>query len=99
MMPRAPEAEALYEGYAQRGFEVLSLDGSPFPLGSTATNETTGISKTLWGRWKPLDSHRIKPCGSEAKQHKQRNISDNQQPSGDKRKHSTWDLDICINPV
>jgi hypothetical protein len=30
MMPRAPEAEALYEGYAQRGFEVLSLDGSPF---------------------------------------------------------------------
>ena len=53
MMPRAPEAEALYEGYAQRGFEVLSLDGSPVPLGSTATNETTGISKTLWGRWKP----------------------------------------------
>ena len=60
MMPRAPEAEALYEGYAQRGFEVLSLDGSPFPLGSTATNETTGISKTLWGRWKPLDSHRAR---------------------------------------
>jgi len=98
MMPRAPKAEALYEGYAQRGFEVLSLDG-PFPLGSTATNETTGISKTLWGRWKPLDSHRIKTCGSEAKQHKQKNTSDNQQPSGDKRKHSTWDLDICINPA
>jgi hypothetical protein len=47
MMPRAPEAEALYEGYAQKGFEVLSLDGSPVPLSSTATNETTGISKTL----------------------------------------------------
>jgi hypothetical protein len=59
MMPRAPEAEALYEGYAQRGFEVLSLDGSPVPLGSTATNETAGVSKTLWG-WKPLDSHRAR---------------------------------------
>jgi hypothetical protein len=44
----APEVEALYEGIAQKGFGVLSLDGSPFPLGSTATHETTGISKTLW---------------------------------------------------
>ena len=34
MMPRAPEAEALYEGIAQKGFGVpsLALDGSPFPL-------------------------------------------------------------------
>ncbi|MDT7895763.1 MAG: hypothetical protein RQ855_06115 [Desulfurococcales archaeon] len=48
MIPKAPETEALYEGYAQKGFGVLSLDGSPFPLGSTATHETTGISKTLW---------------------------------------------------
>jgi hypothetical protein len=37
----APETEALYEGYAQRGFGVSSIDGSPVPLGS------------LWGRWKP----------------------------------------------
>jgi hypothetical protein len=44
----APEVEALYEGIAQKGFGVLSLDGSPFPLGSTATHETSGISKTLW---------------------------------------------------
>jgi putative transposase len=28
--------EALYEGYAQKGFGDPSLDGSPFPLGSTA---------------------------------------------------------------
>jgi len=37
-MPRAPETEALYGGYAQKGFGVLSLalDGSPMPLGSTA---------------------------------------------------------------
>jgi len=44
----APETEALYEGSAQKGFGFLSLDGSPFPLGSTATHETSGISKTLW---------------------------------------------------
>jgi hypothetical protein len=49
MMPRAPEAEALYEGSAQKGFGVpsLALDGSPFPLGSTATHDPTGL-KTLW---------------------------------------------------
>jgi glutathione peroxidase-family protein len=31
MMLRAPETEALYEGYAQKGFGVLGIDGSPFP--------------------------------------------------------------------
>jgi hypothetical protein len=36
MMLRAPETEALYEGSAQKGFGFLSIDGSPFPLGSTA---------------------------------------------------------------
>ncbi len=30
MMPRASEAEALYEGIAQKGFGVPSLDGAPF---------------------------------------------------------------------
>jgi hypothetical protein len=47
MIPKAPETEALYEGYAQKGFGDPRVDGSPFPLGSTATHETTGISKTL----------------------------------------------------
>ena len=47
MMLRAPETEALDEGYAQKGFGDPSLDGSPIPLGSTATHETTGL-KTLW---------------------------------------------------
>jgi hypothetical protein len=47
MMLRAPETEALYEGSAQKGFGDPSLDGSPMPLGSTATHETTGL-KTLW---------------------------------------------------
>jgi hypothetical protein len=50
MMPRAPEAEALYEGYAQKGIGVSSIDGSPVPLGSTATYEPIGVSKTLWIR-------------------------------------------------
>jgi hypothetical protein len=48
MIPKAPETEALYEGYAQKGFGDPRVDGSPMPLGSTATHETTGISKTLW---------------------------------------------------
>ena len=39
--------EALYEGYAQKGFGVLSLDGSPFPLGSTATGEPIEIPRSL----------------------------------------------------
>jgi hypothetical protein len=79
MMLRAPETEALYEGSAQKGFGVSTLDGSPMPLGSTATYETAGVSKTLWGRWKSLDDHRAKdPVDQEAKQHKQININDNQ---------------------
>jgi hypothetical protein len=55
MMLRAPETEALHEGAAQKGFEALgiALDGSPFPLGSTATNEPIEIPRSLWGRWKP----------------------------------------------
>jgi len=52
----APEAEALYEGSAQKGFGVPSLDGSPMPLGSTATYEPIGISISPWGRWKSLDA-------------------------------------------
>jgi len=50
--------EALYEGSAQKGFGVPSLDGSPFPLGSTATSEPIEIPRSLWGRWKSLDNHR-----------------------------------------
>jgi putative transposase len=50
--------EALYEGYAQKGFGVSTLDGSPMPLGSTATSEPIEIPRSLWGRWKSLDNHR-----------------------------------------
>jgi IS605 OrfB family transposase len=48
--------EALYEGYAQKGFGVSSLDGSPVPLGSTATSEPIEIPRSLWGRWKSPDA-------------------------------------------
>jgi hypothetical protein len=88
MMLRAPETEALYEGSAQKGFGVssLALDGSPVPLGSTATSETTGVSKTLWGRWKSPDATGLKTLWIKRQNNpKQINISDNQQPSGDKR--------------
>jgi hypothetical protein len=54
----APETEALYEGIAQKGFGFLSIDGSPVPLGSTATSEPIEIPRSLWGRWKSLDDHR-----------------------------------------
>jgi nucleoside-diphosphate-sugar epimerase len=64
-----------------------TLDGSPIPLGSTATHEPIEIPRSLWGRWKSLDGHRIKnPVDQEAKQHKQKKINDNQCPSRDKRK-------------
>ena len=80
-MLRAPETEALYEGSAQKGFGVPSLDGSPVPLGSTATYETAGVSKTLWGRWKSLDDHRDAIASLWVKKQsntKQININDNQ---------------------
>jgi hypothetical protein len=75
--------EALYEGNAQKGFgfSIPALDGSPFPLGSTATHEPIGISKTLWGRWRSLDGHRDIITSLWIKRQsnpKQKNISDNQ---------------------
>jgi hypothetical protein len=81
MMLRALEAEALYEGYAQKGFEVSILDGSPMPLGSTATSEPIEIPRSLWGRWKSLDDHRDAIASLWIKKQsspKQMNINDNQ---------------------
>ena len=67
----SPETEALYGGYAQKSFGVSSIDGSPVPLGSTATHEPIEIPRSLWGRWKSLDNHRAKnPVDREAKQSK-----------------------------
>jgi hypothetical protein len=77
----APEAEALYEGSAQKGFGDPSLDGSPMPLGSTATHEPIEIPRSLWGRWKSLDNHRDAKASLWFKKQsnpKQMNINDNQ---------------------
>jgi hypothetical protein len=81
MMLRAPETEALYEGYAQKGFGDPSIDGSPIPLGSTATHEPIEIPRSLWGRWKSLDDHRDAIASLWSKKQsnpKQMNINDNQ---------------------
>jgi hypothetical protein len=77
----APETEALYEGSAQKGFGFLSIDGSPVPLGSTATHEPIEIPRSLWGRWKSLDDHRDAIASLWIKKQnnpKQININDNQ---------------------
>jgi hypothetical protein len=81
MMLRAPETEALYEGSAQKGFGDPSLDGSPIPLGSTATSEPIEIPRSLWGRWKSLDDHRDAIASLWVKKQsntKQINTNDNQ---------------------
>jgi IS605 OrfB family transposase len=73
--------EALYEGSAQKGFGVSILDGSPIPLGSTATSEPIEIPRSLWGRWKSLDDHRDAIASLWIKKQnnpKQININDNQ---------------------
>jgi hypothetical protein len=75
----APEAEALYEGYAQKGFGVSTLDGSPMPLGSTATHEPIEIPRSLWGRWKSLDATGLKTLWIKKQNNpKQININDHQ---------------------
>jgi len=81
----APEAEALYEGYAQKVFGDPSLDGSPFPLGSTATYEHIEIPRSLWERWGSPDAKGLKTLWIRKHSNlRQKNINDNQQPSGDK---------------
>jgi hypothetical protein len=86
MMPRAPETEALYEGSAQKGFGVSTLDGSPIPLGSTATSEPIEIPRSLWGRWKSPDATGLKTLWIKKQNNpKQININDHQCPSRDKR--------------
>jgi hypothetical protein len=67
MMLRAPDTEALYEGIAQKGFGVPSIDGSPVPLDSTA------LQRSLLGHiareveWGSPNATGSKPCGSRGK--------------------------------
>jgi len=53
MMLRAPETEALYEGYAPIEPRDPRVDGSTVPLGSTATGEPIEIPRSLWGGGSP----------------------------------------------
>ncbi len=78
--------EALYKGYAQKGFGVSS-DGGPVPLGSTATGEPVEIPRSLWGRWKSLDDHRDVIASLWVKKQnnsKQMNINDHRGTSGER---------------
>jgi hypothetical protein len=70
--------EAPYEGYAQKGFEFLSIDGSPMPLGSTATGKPIEIPRSLWGLGSPRCHRARNPVDQKAKQLKHKNINDNQ---------------------
>ncbi|MDT7889416.1 MAG: zinc ribbon domain-containing protein [Desulfurococcales archaeon] len=82
--------EALYEGSAQKGFGALgiALDGSTIPLSSTATHEPIEIPRSLWERWRSPDAAGLKTLWIKKQSNpKQKNINDNQQPSGDKRKN------------
>ncbi|MDT7889071.1 MAG: hypothetical protein RQ885_08870 [Desulfurococcales archaeon] len=55
----------------RRASRFLSLDGSLFPLGSTATSEPIEIPRSLWGRWGSPRCRRAKnPVDQEAKQSK-----------------------------
>jgi hypothetical protein len=58
MMPRAPETEALHGVYAPIEPRDPRVDGSPVPLGSTATNETIGL-ETLWVKKQSSTNKRI----------------------------------------
>jgi hypothetical protein len=67
MMPRDPETEALDGGSASIEPRDPRVDGSPVPLGSTATGEPIEIPRSLWGRWRSPDAAGSKPCGSRSK--------------------------------
>jgi hypothetical protein len=88
MMLRAPETEALDEGAAQKGFGDPSIDGSPFPLGSTATSEPIEIPRSLWGRWKPPmpQGYYYIPVDQEARQSKTSAIINNHRGTSSYRK-------------
>jgi hypothetical protein len=45
-----PETEALHEGTAPIEPRDPRVDGSPVPLGSTATYDPIEIPRSLWGR-------------------------------------------------
>jgi hypothetical protein len=63
---RAPEAEALYEGSAQKGFEVSSLDGNPFPRAQQAPMKPQR-SPGHCEKVEAPDATGLETCGSRSK--------------------------------
>jgi IS605 OrfB family transposase len=45
----------LGDGSSAPSLGGFTLDGSPIPLGSTATHDPTVVTRALWARWKSLD--------------------------------------------
>jgi putative transposase len=45
----------LGDGSSAPSLSGFTLDGSPMPLGSTATHDPTVVTRALWARWKSLD--------------------------------------------
>jgi hypothetical protein len=79
----APKTEALDGGSAPIEPRDPRVDRSPVPLGSTATNETTGVSKSLWGRWKSPDATGLKTLWIKKQNNpKQKNINNHRGTSG-----------------
>jgi hypothetical protein len=70
MMPRDPETEALDGGSASIEPRDPRVDGSPVPLGSTATGEPIEIPRSLWGGGSPPMPQDQNPVDQEAKQFK-----------------------------
>jgi len=51
-------------GAALQASRGQPLDGSPVPLGSTATHDPTLIAREVWARWKSLEEVSIQRCRS-----------------------------------
>ena len=80
--------EALYEGSAQKGWVFnLRPRWEPGAAGLNSAHEPIEIPRSLRGGGNPRCHRARNPVDQEIKQHKQMNINDNQQPSGDKRSY------------
>jgi hypothetical protein len=74
----SPEAEALDGGYAQKGFGVSSIDGSPFPRAQQPLMKPQRY-QDLFGGWRSLDAAELETLWLKRQSNPKRiNISDNQ---------------------
>jgi hypothetical protein len=79
----APKTEALDGGSALIEPRDPRVDGSPVPLGSTATYEPIEIPRSLWGEVEVPRCHRIKTLWIKKQNNpKQMNINNHRGTSG-----------------